>query len=324
MKKTKYRYNPETLTYEKVHVTWQEKVLKGILFVGPTIILSFIAVLIFGPMLPSKKNTKLENDNKMLKAELTQINQTLNNMTPVVEDLQNRDDNIYRVIFEAEPYPEELRNMGTGGSVQFDKVDEGLPSSELINKTKQKLERLQKQIYAQSLSFDEVVKMAKEKEKMLAALPAIQPVSNEDLTRVASGYGWRIDPIYKTKKMHWGMDFTSPTGTEVYATGNGVVESVEINSWGYGKEIVINHGYGYKTRYAHLSAFKVKAGQKIQRGELIGLVGSTGKSTAPHLHYEVEKNGKKVNPVNYYHSDISPEQYEKLIELSNNANQVFD
>lgn len=324
MKKTKYRYNPETLTYEKVSVSWQEKVLKGVLFVGPTILLTTILVLIIGPQMPSKKNNKLEKDNEMLRAELSSIQKEMENIRPVLADIQNRDDNIYRVIFEAEPYPEELRKLGTGGSASYENLDQNLPSSELVAKTRKKLEVLQKQLYSQSLSFDEVAKMAKEKETMLAALPAIQPVSNKDLTRVASGYGWRTDPIYKTPKMHWGMDFTSPTGTEIYATGNGVVESVEVNNWGYGKEIVVNHGYGYKTRYAHLSAFKVKPGQKVKRGEIIGLVGSTGKSTAPHLHYEVEKNGKKVNPVNYYHSDISPEQYEKLIELSNNANQVFD
>lgn len=322
--KTKYRYNPETLTYEKVELRWQERVLRGLLFVGPTILLTTILVIFIGPKMPSQKNAKLEKDNKMLKANLVQINKDMASIQAVLNDIANRDDNVYRVIFEAEPYPEELRNLATGGANDNYNTEDGLPSSDLVISTRKRLEKIQKQLYSQSKSFDEVAKMAKEKETMLAALPAIQPVSNKDLARMASGYGWRIDPIYRTKKMHWGMDFTSPTGTEVYATGNGVVESVEVNSWGYGKEIVINHGYGYKTRYAHLSAFKVKQGQEVKRGEIIGLVGSTGKSTAPHLHYEVEKNGQKVNPVNYYHSDISPEQYEKLIDLSNNANQVFD
>lgn len=324
MRKTKYRYNQDTLTYDRVQVSALEKFLKVLLFIAPTIIFTTIFVFIFSSTMPSKKNQDLKKDNKMLRAELRSINGKIASSREVLSDIQKRDDKVYRVIFGADPYPEELRKMGTGGSnTDFD-VNENLPSSDLVVQTKKRIEELQKKLYSQSLSFDEVTKMAKNKEKMLSALPAIQPISNKDLVHLASGYGWRIDPIYHTKKMHWGMDFTASTGTEVYATGDGVIKHIEVNSWGYGKEIIIDHGYGYKTRYAHLSSFKVKEGQKIKRGEIIGLVGSTGKSTAPHLHYEVEKKGKKVNPVHYYHSDISPEQYEKLIELSNNANQTFD
>jgi murein DD-endopeptidase MepM/ murein hydrolase activator NlpD len=186
------------------------------------------------------------------------------------------------------------------------------------------LDNLQKRLNAQSMSFRELLELAKGKEKLLACVPAIQPVRNSDLKRRISGFGFRIDPIYKTRRKHTGMDFTADKGTEVYATGDGVVELVETKRWGYGKSIVINHGFGYKTLYAHLSAFNIRQGQKVKRGELIGLIGSTGKSTGPHLHYEVIKNGIKVNPIGYYHSDLSPDQYETLLEMSENSYQSLD
>jgi murein DD-endopeptidase MepM/ murein hydrolase activator NlpD len=186
------------------------------------------------------------------------------------------------------------------------------------------MDAIERRMNSQSISFKELLDLAKNKEKMLTSIPAIQPVRNKHLKHMASGYGYRIDPVYKTRRMHTGMDFTAKVGTPVYATGDGYIEDLEQSGWGYGKCIVINHGYGYKTRYAHLSAFKVKKGQKIKRGALIGLVGSTGKSTGPHLHYEVEKGGQKVNPIHYYHSDLTPDQYEKLIEMSQNSFKAFD
>ena len=183
---------------------------------------------------------------------------------------------------------------------------------------------MEKRLNAQSMSFRELIDLAKDKEKMLACIPAIQPVRNSDLKRRISGFGYRIDPIYKTRQMHTGMDFTADRGTEVYATGDGVVELVERKRWGYGKSIIINHGFGYKTLYAHLHDFEVRQGQKIKRGELIGQIGSTGRSTGPHLHYEVIVNGKKVNPIGYYHNDLSPEQYEQLLEMSENSHKTMD
>lgn len=323
MAKVKYKYNPETLSYEEVSLSFKEKVFRAILFVSPTIILTTSAFFIFSPFIQSPDEIKLKRENSFLKEQYDKLQQRIENDLLVLGDIQNRDDNVYRVIFEAEPFPSSIRKMGTGGSEKYKDI-QGKPSSEMVIETSKKLDELEKKLYAQSLSFDEVIQMAKKKEKMLASMPAIQPVSNKDLNRTASGYGWRIDPIYKTKAFHWGMDFTASTGTDVYATGNGKVVEVESNSWGYGNVVVIDHGFGYRTRYAHLNKFNVKVGQEVKRGEVIGYVGSTGKSTAPHLHYEVEKNRQKVNPVNYYHSDLSPADYEKLLEMSNSSNQSFD
>lgn len=323
MKRQKFKYNPETLAYEKVEISFRERVLRGIIYIAPAIVLGVLFSFVFSSIFPSAKEKELVRENKNLRDQFSMMQQDMLLMGAVVEDLEKRDNEIYRVVFNAEPFPEELRKLGTGGVDEYEKYD-GYEASDLIISTAQKIKELQKRVYAQSISFDEVIKLAKEKEQMLASIPAIQPVNNKDLTRMASGYGWRIDPIYKTKKMHWGIDFTADTGTEVYATGNGIVVECETKMWGYGKSVIIDHGYGYKTRYAHLSEFKVKKGDRITRGQLIGLVGSTGKSTAPHLHYEVERNGKKVNPIHFFHSDILPEEYERMIEMAANANQAFD
>ena len=223
----------------------------------------------------------------------------------------------------AKEFPEELRLMGAGGSDKYAHLSD-LPNSKLLISTSAELDKLERRLHAQSLSFTELLKLAKNKEKMLRCIPAIQPVRNTELKRGISGFGYRIDPHYKTRRMHTGVDFTADKGTDIYVTGDGVVEEIENKRWGYGKSIVVNHGFGYKTRYAHLSAFKVKKGQKVKRGELIGLIGSTGKSTGPHLHYEVIRNGEKVNPIGYFHSDLTPEQYEQMLEMSENSHQAFD
>ena len=323
MKKQKFKYNPETLSYDKVQVTWRERILKALIFIAPAIVLGVVFSFLFSALFPSPAERKLVRENENLRNNMTVLQEDVMLMTKVMTDLEKRDNEIYRVVFNAEPFPDELRELGTGGVDEYEQY-KGYEASDLIISTSRKIKELQKRIYAQSVSFDEVIKLAKEKEQMLASIPAIQPVSNKDLTRIASGYGWRIDPIYKTKKMHWGIDFTADTGTEVYATGNGVVVDCETKSWGYGKSVIIDHGYGYITRYAHLSEFKCKKGDRVTRGQLIGLVGSTGKSTGPHLHYEVEKNGVKINPIHFFHSDILPEEYERMIEMAGNANQAFD
>jgi len=323
MKKEKFKYNEETLSYEKVEVTWKERILKGALFVGPAVVLAFIFQILFAGMFVSPYEKQLEQDNAFLNERLDVMNADLALLMPVLEDIKNRDNEIYRVVFNAEPFPDEIRDMGTGGTDEYSDLLGQTSSDRVIENTKL-IKQLEKELYAQSLSFDEVINLAKEKEKMLASIPAIQPVSNVELTRIASGFGFRIDPIYKTKKMHTGLDFTADTGTPVYATGNGTVVEIEQKRWGYGQSVVIDHGFGYRTRYAHLSEFKCKKGDKVVRGQVIGLVGSTGKSTAPHLHYEVEKNGQKINPIHFFHSDISPEEYERLLEMATNANLSFD
>lgn len=323
MFKTKYKYNPDTLSYEQSKLTWKDWLVRSLYVLVPTGILTTLIVLFLMPSFSGNSDEDLKRQNLYLTQQLENNEKEINLIRSVLSDIEKRDREIYRVVFNADQYPDNIKNMGTGGSEKYKDL-EGYDASELVIRSSQELDNLEKALYAQAVSFDELVNLAKEKEKMLAYIPAIQPVANKDLHRMASGYGWRIDPIYGTKRMHWGMDFTADTGTEVYATGNGVVKDLENKSWGYGKSVIIDHGFGYTTRYAHLSKFLVKPGQKVKRGDLIGLVGSTGKSTAPHLHYEVEKNGQKVNPVNYYHSDLSPEEYERMLELSRNANRAFD
>ena len=323
MKKQKFRYNPETLSYDKVELSWKEHFLRSLLVIAPAVVLGFGFYLLFSSFFKSPNELNLERENANLREELNEMQEDVLLLSTVVKDLEKRDNEIYRVVFNAEPFPEQMRELGTGGTDEYEDL-KGYDHSDRIIENKRLIKELEKRIYAQSISFDEVIQLAKEKEQMLASIPAIQPVANADLTRIASGYGWRIDPIYKTKKMHWGLDFTAETGTNVYATGNGVVKEIEQKRWGYGNSVIIDHGFGYTTRYAHLSAFKVKKGDKVVRGQVIGLVGSTGKSTAPHLHYEIEKNGKKIDPIHFFHSDISEDEYERLLEMANNANQSFD
>ena len=323
LKKQKFRYNPETLSYVKVEVTWRERILKTLLVIAPAVVLGFVFQLIFSSMFQSPYEKTLERENTNLDLQLNKMQEELDLISKVLDDIEKRDNEIYRVIFNAERFPDHMRELGTGGTDEFDAL-KGYEASEQIIATTKLIRVLEKRIYAQSISFDEVIALAKEKEKMLSCIPAIQPIANDDLTRIASGYGWRIDPIYKTQKMHWGLDFTADVGTNVYATGNGVVKDIEEKLWGYGTSVIIDHGFGYCTRYAHLSGYTVKIGQKITRGMLIGYVGSTGKSTAPHLHYEVEFNGMKINPIHFFHNDIKSDEYERLLEMSDNANQTFD
>lgn len=321
--RTKYRYNPKTLSYVKVKLTWGERILRGIIFIAPTITLGVILAFFIAKRIDSPREIRLRQENEFYRAQLNKMEEDLNLISAALDEMEKRDRSIYRVAFNADVFPEELRRMGVGGAEKHKEL-EGYKYSDLLKSTVSKMEEIERRLYAQSLSLQELAEIAKDKEERLSSIPAIQPISNKDMTRVASGYGWRVDPVYKTRRMHWGMDFTAPIGTEVYATGNGVIEDVEVSSWGYGKSILIDHGYGFKTRYAHLSAFKVKKGDKVKRGDLIGLLGNTGKSTGPHLHYEVERNGEKINPVGYYHSDLTPAEYEQMIQLSNNALNAFD
>jgi murein DD-endopeptidase MepM/ murein hydrolase activator NlpD len=241
----------------------------------------------------------------------------------VLKDLQQRDDQIYRVIFEAEPIPAEVREAGYGGINRYKEL-EGYDNSELMTETSRKVDKLSRQIYIQSKSYDEVFELVKQKTVMLASIPGIQPVSMKGPARVASGYGYRIHPIYKTPMMHEGIDFTAPIGTEIYATGNGVVAKTEYNGRGYGNNVVINHGFGYSTLYGHMSRFNVRPGQRVNRGDIIGYVGNTGSSTGPHVHYEVIKGSSKIDPINFFFNDLSPDEYEMVREKASQQNQSFD
>lgn len=323
MPRGKFKYNPETLSYERVSRTWGEKIVLGLIYMAPTVVLSIVFGFFIAYRLdsPNERRLRLElNENAQ---ELASFRERIVLIDNVLEDIKKRDEELYRTALGAKEFPEDLRMMGVGGSDRYSKY-EGKTNEELLRTAAEKLDRIEGKLHAQSISFKDLVHLVKQREDQLAALPAIQPVRNSDLKKVASGYGWRIDPVYKTKKMHWGLDFTAEVGTEIYATADGVVEEVQTSAWGYGREIVIDHGFGYKTRYAHLSKFLIKKGQKVKRGEVIGLVGNTGKSVGAHLHYEVEMNGQKVDPINFFHSDLSPEQFEEIIRISKNAFKSMD
>jgi murein DD-endopeptidase MepM/ murein hydrolase activator NlpD len=323
MVKTKFKYNPETLSYEKVDRSLGEQILRGIIFMAPTLVLSIVFGFLIAYRIDSPKEKKLKAELIEMRQIVEEYESRIEVVDKVAEAIKQRDESLYRKALGAKEFPEELRMMGVGGSDRYAHL-KGMSNSDILMSTAKKLDEVERKLHAQSLSFKELVNLAKERELRLASLPAILPVNNKELRRMASGYGWRVDPVYGTRKMHWGLDFTSDIGTEIYSTGDGVVEKIEHNAWGYGREIVINHGFGYKTRYAHLSSFLVKEGDKVKRGDLIGLMGSSGKSTGPHLHYEVEKDGHKVNPINYFHSDLSPEQYEEIVEISKNALKSMD
>ncbi len=323
MRKERFRYNPKTLSYEREDLSFVKRVLRLSLWLSPSIVLGLLFGLFFTSSMESPQERQLKADLKKYESEVIRMRSDIDLVNNVLDDIEKRDEDLYRMALYTDKFPEELRRMGAGGSDKYNYLRK-LPNSKVLVNTASSIDALERRLHAQTLSFRELIQLAKDKEKMLACIPAIQPVRNTDLKRLASGYGYRIDPIYKTRRMHSGMDFTADIGTEVYATGDGVIELVERKRWGYGKQIIIDHGFGYKTRYAHLSAFKVRVGQKVKRGDLIGLVGSSGKSTGPHLHYEVLKNNKAVNPIGYYHSDLTPEQYEQLLEMSEKSYKALD
>lgn len=323
MSKVKYRFDNSSLTYEKVDLTYGQVAIRVAGYLAGAAVFSVVVVLLFTTFFDSPKEKQLQREIANLNIQYGILEQRMREASLVLAELEAKDDDIYRVIFEAEPIPSTVREAGYGGVNRYKDI-EGYANSGIIKETTEKLDVLTRQLVVQSRSFDEVIALAKNKEDMLASIPAIQPVANKELKRVASGFNWRIHPIYKIKHFHTGIDFTAKRGTEIYATGNGVVKDVESKNRGYGKNIKIDHGYGYVTLYAHMSRFNVVKGQKVKRGEVIGYVGSTGTSTAPHLHYEVIKNGEKINPVNFFYNDLTPEEYEKVVELSSRANQSFD
>lgn len=322
MGKTKYKFNPDTLSFDKIERNIKTLVKRVLGYLSTGLVSGVIFFFIFLQFFDPPQTKKLKRQNEQLLSQYNLLNKDLDKITKVLDDIQNRDDNIYRVIFEADPIPSSVRMAGFGGANRYSKLEE-MDNAELIVSTTKKLDILSKQVFVQAKSYDEVAKMAMSREKMIASMPSIMPVSNKDLKQTASGWGMRMHPIYKILRFHYGMDFTAATGTDVFATGIGVVKSTERET-GYGNMVVIDHGFGYETYYAHLSRINVQVGQKVNRGDVIGFVGSTGTSTAPHLHYEVSKNGVKVNPQNYYFQDLSPAEYEKMISISSNMGQSFD
>jgi murein DD-endopeptidase MepM/ murein hydrolase activator NlpD len=323
MAKSKYKYNPESLKYDRIRTSFGTKTLLFFSYLSIVVVIAVILNIIYSSFFDTAKEKRLIRENNQLLFQYEVLNSKITSLETVLADIENRDDNIYRTIFNAEPIPKSIRDAGYGGVNRYETF-EGYDQSGLVIETAKRLDQLTKAVYVQSKSYDEIIVLAINREDQLACLPAIQPISNKDLTRTASGWGYRIHPIYKIRKFHYGMDFTAPTGTDVYATGNGKVIRVESTRRGYGNQIVIDHGYGYQTLYAHMSGFNVRLGQEVKRGDIIGFVGSTGLSTAPHLHYEVHLHNKKVNPINYYFNDLTPEEYDRMIELSMRSGQSFD
>ncbi|HBH06641.1 MAG TPA: peptidase M23 [Flavobacteriales bacterium] len=323
MAKSKYRYNSQTLAYERAELSFKQRLFKFLSYISTGLVFATVFIVLFFLLVDSPKEKRLKRELAQKDLQFKLMSERIDQMNKVLTNIQDRDDNVYRVIFEAEPIPENIRKAGFGGVNRYEDI-ENIGNSEVILETSQKLDVLAKQMYIQSKSLDEVFEMAKNKEKMLASIPAIMPVAGKDLTRVASGYGMRFHPILKYRRMHTGMDFTAPTGSDIHSTGNGVVEKAERSKRGYGKHVIIDHGYGYKTLYAHMSKILVRPGQKIKRGDIIGHVGNTGLSAAPHLHYEVIKDRKKINPVNFYSNDLTPAEYEEMLIISSQSNQSFD
>ena len=323
MAKVKYYYDSETLSYRKIKLRKRDKLSKTMVFLLASTLIGALMVLIMYQFVESPKQKVLNRELQNMKLHYELLDKKMKQAQGVLEGIQHRDNDIYRVYFEANPIPDEQRKAGFGGVNRYKSL-EGFNNSEMIKDVTINLDILTKQLYVQSKSLDEIIEMASDKEELLAAIPAIQPVSKEDLTRMASGYGWRLDPFTKARKMHSGMDFTSPQGTPIYATGNGKVIRADNRSTGYGKHVRIDHGFGYVTLYAHLSKYNVKRGKKVKRGDVVGYVGSTGRSQAPHLHYEVRYNKRKINPINFYYGDLSPEEFKEMLKMASQEGQSLD
>lgn len=323
MAKVKFYYDSDTLSYRKIQVKKSTKIKKSLLLVVAVMLIMLLGFVGLSTVVKSPNQIKIESELENMKLHYQLLSKRIDEGTEVLKGIQDRDDNIYRVYFEAEPISKEQRLAGFGGVNRYKSLD-CFENSAMIKEVTKKIDVLSKQLVVQSKSLDEIVALAKNKKEMLASIPAIQPVANKELKRMASGYGYRIHPIYKTRKYHWGMDFSAPKGTPVYATGNGKIETAKKSKRGYGNQVKIDHGFGYKTFYAHLESYVVRRSQKVKRGDLIGYVGSSGTSTAPHLHYEVVKGNRKVNPVYYYFNDLTPEEYDRMLEMSSQENQSLD
>jgi murein DD-endopeptidase MepM/ murein hydrolase activator NlpD len=316
-KKVKYKYNPKTLQYEQIEMNLRGFMLKSLKYGGVGLVIAGIVVLIAYPFIKDYSTRKAQEKITFLENNFDEVNSEMNNVVTVLEGLQETDNDLYRVLFSAEPFNKKMLVRAAAPNKKN--------HAEYVFAIQDKLSSITRSLVTQSKSFDELIALASNKEKMIESIPSIIPIADKDLTRLSSGYGYRIDPVYHVRKMHAGIDFTSPTGSPIHCSGDGTVEKKGYSTGGYGNEIVVNHGFGYKSHYAHLSKFNnIKVGQKVKRGETIGYVGSTGKSTAPHLHYEIIKNGNKIDPINFFFNDITPEQYQLMIEKSLNSGSSLD
>ena len=325
MPKYKFYYDQETLSYKRIEVTNSVRFRNAFVFITVSALFGLIMLLVLlsSPVIETPKEISQAREIENYQLQYEQLNRKMKQIESVLDNLQDRDNQIYRVIFEANPISDDVRKAGFGGVNRYADL-EGFDNSELIVNTTKKMEILSKQIVVQSKSLDEIQRMALDKEVLLSAIPSIQPINNENLRRMASGYGWRTDPFTKSRRMHKGMDFSAPTGTPIYAPSDGKVIRVDSRSAGYGKHIRIDHGFGYVTLYGHLSEYNVRRGQRVKRGDVIGFVGNTGRSVAPHLHYEIRKDGKHLNPINFYYGDLNTEEFNALLEAANRENQSLD
>lgn len=323
MKKIKYFYNTHTLRYEKLETPLRVKLLRVFGFIAAALFTSAIIILIGQKYYPSENERQLQKENDNLRYTYKLLGAQINELNQRIAGLEKRDNTVYRAIFESDPIPDSARAKSIERIDELRKVSD-MNQDYLVTSITSSLQNLYNRAAFQQHSFDEIEKLVDRKQDLLAAIPAIQPVSNKDLERIASGFGFRIDPVYKVPKMHAGLDFTAPTGTPIYATADGTIEKAEYNTSGYGNHVMIDHGFGYETLYGHMVRIKARVRQKIKRGEIIGWVGSTGKSTGPHCHYEVHKNKTPVDPIYFFYNDLTPEQYDRLLKLAATRNQSFD
>ncbi len=325
MAKVKYYYDPETLSYKPFEYPRTLRISNFLVFLISSFL--FGLFILFGLLTTDFLNTPeellLKRELKNYEFQFDLVSKRLGEIENVISNIEERDNELYRNYFEASPVSDEQRKAGFGGVNRYKSL-EGYGNSEQIIETTKKLDILSRRIVVQSKSLDEIRLLAEKKEELLASIPSIQPIRNEDLKRMASGYGWRIDPFTKTRKRHYGMDFSASRGTPIYAPGNGVVKRADSRSSGYGRHIRIDHGFGYVTVYAHLNKYNVKRGQKVKRGDIIGYVGSTGRSVAPHLHYEIIKDGKKINPLNFYIGNLTSDEYNAILIQASQENLSLD
>ena len=323
MKKIKYYYNTHSLRYEKLETPFRVKLLRVFAFVATAIVTSAIISYFAFQFVGSPGEKILRAQNERLKTNYENLSDEVKSLEQQMAELEKRDNTVYRSIFEAKPIPDSIRAKAMEKEKEIAKVGR-MEDYEVVASIQKTLTTLANRIISQKNSYVELAGLMKNKEKILAATPAIQPVSNKELNRIASGFGYRIDPVYKTVKMHAGLDFAAPQGTPIYATANGRVKIAGNSSGGYGIHVVIDHGYGYETLYGHMVRVKTRAGQHVTRGEIIGYVGTTGKSTGPHCHYEVRKNGNKIDPIYFFYNDLSPQQFDELLKRAQASNQSFD
>lgn len=315
MKKIKYYYNTNTLRYEKLVTPLRVKLLRVFGFISALSVSCLIIISLYNRFIPKPKDIVAERKYEAMRENYSDLKAKVKSLQQQMEELEKRDNTVYRSIFEANPVPDSLRAKLIEKKKEIEKVSVK-SDEELGREIAQSLDNLSARMVYQAGSYDQIVKLIANQDEKLASIPAIQPLSNKDLTRIASGFGMRIDPVYGTPKMHKGLDFTAPQGTPIYATGNGVVATAGYSDGGYGNHVIIRHGYGYETLYGHMVRIKVSNGQVVKRGEVIGWVGSTGKSTGPHCHYEVHINGAAVDPVYFFYNDLNAEQYDRLLKLA--------